>query len=88
MKKRFTRADFVILRKAGRESGKRKGGLSAIGDMFRDGTCATPLRTFSLVLLVILQLAMPAAPLMAQEPLTANGADKPVQSARQDQLSS
>jgi len=88
MEKRLTRAEFVISRKTEWKSGRRRGTLTAVEDMFTGGTCSIRFRTFSVVVLVILQLAMPAAPLMAQESLTANGADRPVQSPSQDQQSS
>lgn len=88
MEKRLTRAEFIISRKPKWQSGKRRGTLSVIEDMFASGTCSIRFRTVSVVLLVILQLAIPAAPVCAQESLTANSADKPVQSARDEQQSS
>jgi len=56
--------------------------------MFIGGHWSIRFRTFSVVVLLILQLAMPAAPLMAQEFLTANATDKPVESPPQDPQSS
>ncbi|MEK6281651.1 MAG: TolC family protein [Acidobacteriota bacterium] len=56
-------------------------------DMFKGGTYLTCFRTISVVLLVILQLAMPVALIMAQESPTSHSA-APVESPRQDQQSS
>lgn len=89
MEKRLILAEFLTFGKA--RAGKRKAHgrfLTEIEEMFKGGTYLTCFRTISVVLLVILQLAMPAAPLMAQESPTAHGADKPVESPPQDQQSS
>lgn len=88
MEKRLTRAEFVPVRWTERESLSRRGALTASEPMFRGGTCVTGLRTVIVVLLAMLQFVMPAAPVCAQEPLTPNSADKPVQSTRDDQQSS
>jgi len=82
-----TRAEFVISRQPAWKSGRRRGALAAREDMFTGGAGSIRFRTFSVVVLIMLQLAMPAAPLMAQESPTASAADKPVESPRQDQSS-
>ena len=61
--------------------------MTVIEDMFRGGTYLTCFRTISVLLLVILQLAMPGALIMAQESPSSYSA-APVESPRQDQQSS
>jgi len=83
-----TRAEFIILRQAERERRRRRCALTAIEGMFIGGPCSIRFRTFSLVVLAIMLVAMPAGPLLGQEPLIANDANKPVESPRHDQQSS
>ncbi len=78
MEKRLTGTEFVISRATEWKTEKRRGFLTTTADRFTRGTCSIRFRTFSVIVLVI-QLAMPAASLMAQEFPTANSADKIVQ---------
>lgn len=88
MDTRLILAEFLIRE---RQSGEAEGAralLTEIEDMFKGGTYLTCFRTISVVLLVILQLAMPVTLVMAQKSPPSHGADAPVESPRQDQQSS